>query len=1141
METKTGKGIEYCPFKTEDKHYFGGFFNLAQNNIELIADEFRTRLHLKETLNKTDVFLNYFNKNNLSYTDWDRGINILQEYLPIIDYLNLPINHFKFDGIDNRIKEQEKRKFFTNNLQLLLKTINSLRNFYSHYYHKPIILEDNLFKFLDFALFEVAIEVKKRKMKTDKTKQTLKAQLDKEMKILIKLEKEHLRNKKIKTWNIDENVLGAIYNNAFSHIITKVNDKQVLYERYKSKYISTDQSIDTMVNINTSGIVFLLSMFLSKKEVENLKANLKGYKGKIFGEVDIDKITRKDNSLRNMATQWVFSFLAFKGLKHRVKNTFEKETLLMQMLDELSKVPNEIYYNINKTEQDKFIEDINEYVQDNEENEKGLEESTIIHPVIRKRYEDKFNYFAIRYLDEFANFPSLKFKVYVGNYLHDRRSKGIPGVKIETERFVKEKLNIFEKLSFVNYKKNEFFKTIDQENTKWEFFPNPSYLFNGNNIEFYIDLIKYPNAKEMFAEIQQLKNKAIIKKTRDNKPSKEDILLEIFQNKINIGSGTGLLSINELPALLYDLLVNKIDSSEIEKKLVDKLVEHYYQLKNYTINDNLSNNYIPKKMKRSSEERKLNIEKMINDIETEINITKNKLNVVANNKIDEKRKKARIVFYSYEMGNEAIWIVNDIIRFMPKNSKTSWKSTYHNELQRYISYYDRCNEDAFNLLKEFWNFNQDYFFGSDLINVFKNRNFTSFYEAYLNTRIESLEGLQKSIYNSKDEPKILKKALKDFYRCFDERLYYIQPLEHQKLQILLKPINLPRGIFNDKPSFITDKSIEDNPEFFAEHHKYSSDLIHKYQKFYDLKLSFKDNYEKYKDNYKDMDEFIKKETFKIKKSKIKDLYLKLMADDIFLKTYKKEMPYALNELYQDREERLKNQQIANQQKDRKEGDDFENIYNMNFIWNKPTSVSLFDGRIVEPQVKIKDVGKFKKLESDEKIKTLLSYNNKVWNKLEIEEEFENKPNSYERLRRESVFSVIQNFESYLLTKNSLNNKHPEDFEDKGNPHFKYYISKGVLKKINNLSDLEIEYLEKTIDYTNEFKNDFEKILKLNPIILKAFVLILLRNKFAHNQLPSKEALEIILTIQNKNDNQSYAEYFLKIINDIIEEFKNYLT
>ncbi len=34
MEHLTGKGIEYSPFKTEDKHYFGGFFNLAQNNID---------------------------------------------------------------------------------------------------------------------------------------------------------------------------------------------------------------------------------------------------------------------------------------------------------------------------------------------------------------------------------------------------------------------------------------------------------------------------------------------------------------------------------------------------------------------------------------------------------------------------------------------------------------------------------------------------------------------------------------------------------------------------------------------------------------------------------------------------------------------------------------------------------------------------------------------------------------------------------------------------------------------------------------------------------------------------------------------------------------------------------------------------
>jgi hypothetical protein len=84
------------------------------------------------------------------------------------------------------------------------------------------------------------------------------------------------------------------------------------------------------------------------------------------------------------------------------------------MIDELSKVPDCVYQNLSETKQKDFIEDWNEYFKDNEENAENLENSRVVHPVIRKRYEDKFNYFAMRFLDEFANFKTLKFQVSMG-------------------------------------------------------------------------------------------------------------------------------------------------------------------------------------------------------------------------------------------------------------------------------------------------------------------------------------------------------------------------------------------------------------------------------------------------------------------------------------------------------------------------------------------------------------------------------------------------------------------------------------------------------------------------------------------------------------------------------------------------------
>ena len=42
---RIGKGIEYSHQNIDDKHYFGGFFNLAQNNINQVFDEFCVRIN----------------------------------------------------------------------------------------------------------------------------------------------------------------------------------------------------------------------------------------------------------------------------------------------------------------------------------------------------------------------------------------------------------------------------------------------------------------------------------------------------------------------------------------------------------------------------------------------------------------------------------------------------------------------------------------------------------------------------------------------------------------------------------------------------------------------------------------------------------------------------------------------------------------------------------------------------------------------------------------------------------------------------------------------------------------------------------------------------------------------------------------
>ena len=1158
--TQIGKGIYYHHNIIEDKHYFGGFLNLAQNNIEQVIEEFRIRLGLPKyatknstkELSSSEIISNYFTNDKKSYTDWERGINILNEYLPVIDYLDLPITDTTFEHINLKEKEKAKREYFRKNFLFLIKTINDLRNFYTHYYHSPINIDNEAAKFLDKTLYNVCIEVKKYKMKTDKTKQALKDGLIKELEILKIFKKAELKEKKIKTWNLDENVEGAVINDAFNHLIYKKDGITALKDYHKTQLPVEKIEGDLNISFSISSLVFLLSMFLSKKEIEQFKANLVGFKGKVMGEAGEIEITKYNNSLKYMATHWVFSFLAFKGLKQRVKNTFDKETLLMQMIDELNKVPHEIYQTLSKEKQNEFLEDINEYVQDNEENKKSLDNSIIIQPVIRKRYEDKFNYFAIRFLDEFANFPTLKFFVTAGYFVHDTREKQIKGSLLTSERMIKEKINVFGKLTEIAKYKSDYFNTPEIINTSnWELFPNPSYLFIQNNIPIYIDLFQHnEDAKKCQGEINQLKGKTNPFKKRNNRQSKAEIIKIIYEKnkQIKYGDPTALLSSNELHSLLYEFLVNKKSGEEIENIIVEKIVNQYKTIRDFDKDQMLSNSFITKNLKKSKLENDvINTHKILLAIGRELDITENKLQLITNNRAELRdRNKRKHIFYSKEMGQEATWLAYDIKRFMPEAARVEWKGFHHSELQKFLAFYDRNKNEAISLLNEFWNFKTDKFFGSEIETAFKEISFDRFYETYLKKRKEILSGFSSLIDNIKGDPKLLKKGVNDIYRIFDKRFYIIKSTNEQKEQLLSKPICLPRGIFDEKPTYIDGTKFENNPVLFAKWYQYTYQYTHQFQSFYELQRDYKDLFEKYINNNEvsignkkeltseeKFNLFKYKEDLKIKKVKSQDLFIKLMVDKMFNDVFKTPIELNLKELYQTSEQRYKNQLIADEQNKREKGDTTENKLNENFIWNKTLPISLFNGQLFESNIKLKDIGKFRKLETDEKVIQLLAYEkDRKWNKLQIEDEMENMPESYERIRREKLLKELQEFEKYLLGDKKYEEiNHPKEFEKDDNPNFKMYIISGVVNKIGNFNKDLIEKL------MNVEKISISEIANAPKEIHLAYIMIYIRNKFGHNQFPKLEAFELMNKYYPKAKDDTYANYFYKVCLEIIQNFK----
>lgn len=1159
-----GKGIYYNHTLTDDKHYFGGFLNLAQNNIDTIFKAFAKRFNIDATKKNNATLLNdYFAKPKITITDYEIGIAFFKQYFPVLHYLYLPVNHEKFVGKSDPNKE--RRAYFIKSFKSLLTLIDNLRNFYSHYYHKPITISEDNHKLLEELFLQVIPDVRKFKMKGEATRHLLKKDLNTELQQLMVLKKAYLKEQKKGRFSDPVSVENGVLNDAFIQFTTKDGEIQ---SRHQSLY-SGDAEAENGITISQNGLAFLMGMFLTRKQSEDLRSKLKGHKAKIILATEV---TRQNNSLKNMATHWVYGYLCYKGYKEKLTTTFSKETLLVQIVDELSKVPDALYQSFTKEQQDLFVEDINEYIKEGNAIA-SLEESTVMHPVIRKRYENKFNYFVLRYLDEFADFPSLRFQVHLGNYVHDSRSKEIAGTTYSTQRTIKEKIKVFGKLSEISGIKAEYFlKNQTEDITGWEQFPNPSYNFVGENIPIFIDLHKsiVPGASDLGIELSKIKAENKKKDTERNKQKERNTTkarkLAITQavhkkaeskpgkyEHIYTGEPTALLSCNELPALLFEHLIHQKTGEELERVLIEKLLERHRIIAEYGSEDNLSNSQISRNLKRASSNEVINTAKLIRALTTEIAITNDKLALVKQQQKDVKnpRNKRNYVFTNKEMGQHATWLADDLKRFMPQQYRMQWKGHHHSLLQELLAYYNQKPNEALNLLNSVWDFSADTpAYNHGIAIAFMSKQFDGFYYKYLENRKKTLLAIKAQIIGFTDNKKVFKKFIvqQGIFNIFHKRLMTDDSLENQKIKLLAKPLVLPRGIFDVKPTYIKGVHFEDNREALSEWHQYCYSHSD-YQKFYSLPRDYQDlsnstiieNTEN-KYNLTEVEKFElfkRKQDKKIKKVQYQDVFLLQIANTIFEKTFEYKPNLQLSQLYLTQEERIQEEQKARIQSQRVAGDHSENIIKSNFVWTM--TIPYVDENIDEPEVKIKDLGKFKRFLNDEKVKTILSYTpTQKWTKLALEQELEFLSSSYEVIRRDHLFAKIQEFEKYILAQfSNEENKHPEILEQEGNPNFKMYVANGILARVNHIPETDIAWIKQLDSY--RFKNvSINELKDKDETTQKTFLLILIRNRFAHNQLPKKEMYELTKSYIQPKPESSISEIYLQFVEETIAEFKSML-
>ncbi|MFO7867866.1 MAG: type VI-B CRISPR-associated RNA-guided ribonuclease Cas13b [Bacteroidales bacterium] len=1053
--------------KKDEKYFFGSFFNLADNNIKVVKD-----LSEKRFKCPTKDFYFLFNE-NITVSDFENRVDFIAQYFPVVNY---------FDDTSKIINE--RIKYFEKKLKLFFKTIHSLRNFYTHYHHEPVCIDDSIFNDIEYIFKDVCQNVKTNRFKNPSFRFLLKRHNAEEWKQLIENKRNTLQKNKQKNKRIvitDKSIENAVINDLFKHLIDEKHERiQKYYIPKSNNYCETENKIA----LSQNGMLFLLCMFITKNESQNVLMHVKGFKN--------------TQNLQNIVTHWIYTFLSFKGVKTKLHSAFDQESFLLQICDELSKVPDNVYKVLPEEKKNEYIFGVNENLE--------KYDNIFVSSVIRKRYEDKFNYFVLRFVDEYINMPNVKFQINLGNYVRNIEQKVIEGVGTDTTRYLIEKIKIFGKLSDITRIKHHNISQSVEDRIGWELYPNPSFNIIGNNIPIFANL---QNIKDidgsyaMFGKLCRLKKNSP-QRNVDSMVKEIDENLTNTKNKIDNRNPTALFSLSEMKALLFMFLVEKENKEKIETKIITKIIQQFNEIENFDPTQNNKKSNIPKRLQKSlSDKVVLNKEKLLNAIRFEYDESEKKLHILNQHRTEVKNKKRKFVFHTNEMGKESVFIAKDLIRFMPKKIREEhWRSRHHTQLQKSLAYFNTTPKESYLVLSSFWDFSDtEYYWNSSLKNIlYKSTNFEHLFEQFYEFKKHFFNEKLKEIENIDSDSELQNYTTDShIWNFFHENKFVINQTETIKERLLSQSLSLPRGIFDDRPTYIKGVNIDEQPERFSKWYRHALKSINgNMQSFYtdsteEYIYDYVFNKEKesrqvISENKKNLSEeaqkeyFIRKYNQSIKQQMIKDVFLKHIVDYLFQEIFN--IPLSIE---------LK---------------DFSKS-----LWEKEVPIEY--EHICEPQIKLKDFGKLKRYMYDERVTTMFSYNNekdndcdKKWNRKEIEDQIE----SYETLRSREIFKEIQEFEKIIVDKSYDGILNEELIDNSGNLNFKLYIEKGIVSKYSLGDDCEIS--------------------------LKKEALICIRNKFAHNQLPDYSTYNYLLTLfPEVDENSSYAEQYLYFLQKLIHFFK----
>ena len=625
-------------YNKDDKHFWAAFLNLARHNVYITIN------HINKILGEAEINIDGY---DIPLKKIWGGIRDINKKARLEE---LMIKHFPFleamthqQRLTGNTKQKEEKQaeiqsfeILKDNLFLLLKMLQDLRNHYSHYKHSKSLERPKFDKDIRNKLYNI-FDTSIRLVKEDyKHNPDIKP-------------KEH-----------------------FKHLDRKRNEKF----RYSFA--------DNEGNITISGLLFFVSLFLEKKDAIWVQKKLEGF--------------RCSNESYQKMTNEVFCRSRMLLPKIRLESTQTQDWILLDMLNELIRCPKSLYERLKGEDRKKFEVPFDSTDEDYDAEQDPFKNTLIRHqdrfPYFVLRYFDYNEIFEnLRFQIDLGTYHFSSHKKLIGGQKEDRhlthKLYGFERIQEFTKQHRPDDWKAIVK-DFDTYETSE--EPYISETTPHYHLENqkigirfkndndkiwPSLETNGENNEKSKYKLDKQYQAEAFLSVHELLPMMfyylLLKKEEPNNDKKNASRVEGFIKR----------EIRDI-FKLYDAFAN----DEINN--IDDL-KKYYKDKNVEIR------HLPKQMiaileskpKDMAKEAKRKQKEMVKD-------TKKLLATLEKQTQKEKEDDGRNVKL-LKSGEIARWLVNDMMRFQPvqkdnegkplNNSKAN--STEYQMLQRSLALYNK--------------------------------------------------------------------------------------------------------------------------------------------------------------------------------------------------------------------------------------------------------------------------------------------------------------------------------------------------------------------------------------------------------------------------------------------------------------------